>query len=409
MFGGLGNDTYNVNSAGDQVFEAAGQGIRHGGLARRQLHAGRQRREPARSTTTRASLSTGASNGAGNALGNVIVGNDRANVLSGGDGNDLLWGGNGNDTLNGDNGNDTLYGEAGDDTLSGGGGNDALHGDAGADKLYGGFGNDTLNGGTGADRMDGWIGNDAYYVDAAGDQVVENVLGGVDTVYASVSESLDPFVDNLTLLNVAGAVNGIGNELPNVINGNGFNNGLWGADGNDTLNGAGGNDSINGGNGNDVLAGASGNDWMSGGAGNDVLAGGSGTDTLWGGAGQDRFQVADRGGANADAIFDFSHVDDSIGLLDALDSGLAGAVSPGIKGLAFAGGNAAGNALNGAWFFKGEGFDGNGAQLSGIYVNSYNGQLWYNPTSGVAADSQYLGTLNVSAIASLDATDFVYG
>ena len=36
---------------------------------------------------------------------------------------------------------------------------------------------------------------------------------------------------NLTLLNVAGAVNGIGNELPNVINGNGFNNGLWGADG----------------------------------------------------------------------------------------------------------------------------------------------------------------------------------
>lgn len=393
MIGGAGNDTYNVNSAGDQVLEAPGGGI-DTVVSRLASYTLGFDVENLTLDNTFGAFST-ALNGTGNTLANVMTGNDRNNILSGGDGNDTISGGNGIDTLNGDNG---------DDSLNGGIGNDALNG---------GFGNDTLNGGTGTDTMTGSIGNDTYFVDAAGDVVVEGAfLGGIDTVFSSVSETLDANVENLTLQNVFTAVNGTGNIGNNIINGNNFNNTLSGLDGADTVNGAAGNDTISGGNGNDVLGGGSGNDSMNGGANDDVLAGSAGVDTLTGGIGNDRFQFADRGVANADTITDFSEVagnDDRIVLLNALDNGLAGAVSPGILGLAFLGGNVAGNALNGAWFFKGAGFDGNGNQLSGIFVNTNTGQLWYNPTTNVAGDSQFFGTVNAAAIAALDASDFIYG
>ncbi len=67
---------------------------------------------------------TGAINGTGNSLDNVLTGNTGANTLIGGNGNDTLIGGNGNDILTGGNGNDILTGGNGNDTLTGGNGND---------------------------------------------------------------------------------------------------------------------------------------------------------------------------------------------------------------------------------------------------------------------------------------------
>jgi Ca2+-binding RTX toxin-like protein len=373
MFGGRGNDRYHVNSTDDQVIEAAGEGTDLV-VSRLSSYTLSLNVENLTLDNTQGVLST-AVNGTGNTLDNTLVGNDRANVLRGLDGNDTLWGGSGNDTLYGGNGQDRLYGGSGNDTL------------------YGDVGSDTLDGGIGDDRMAGGIGNDTYYVDSVNDVVIEgDLFGGVDRVVASVSETLDANVENLTLHPLAGAINGTGNALANAIGGNHSANTLSGLDGNDTLSGLGGNDRLLGGNGNDVLA------------------GGYGVDTLGGGAGQDRFQFGERGVANADTITDFNPADDTIVLLNALDAGLGGAVSPGIQGLVFYGGNAAGNSLNAGWFFKGAGYDGNsGANLSGIFVDTNTGQFWYNPTSGTAGDSHYLGTVNANAVATLGASDFVYG
>ena len=69
-----------------------------------------------------------------------------------------------------------------------------------------------------------------------------------------------------------------------------------------------------------------------------------------------------------------------------------------------------GNQLSSSWFFKGSGADGNGAgALSGIYVNTFNGQIWYNPTTAAGGDSALWGRVAVATAPTLDATDFVYG
>jgi len=106
-------------------------------------------------------LSTGAVNGTGNALANVLTGNTANNTLAG-----LA----GNDTLNGAAGNDTLTGAAGKDTIDGDEGKDILSGGAGSDDLYGGAGQDTLNGNAGADTF--------YF--AAGDTLAAK--GKADTI-----------------------------------------------------------------------------------------------------------------------------------------------------------------------------------------------------------------------------------
>ncbi len=220
---------------------------------------------------------------------------------------DTLTGGVGNDTLSGLAGNDTLTGQAGNDSLDGGLGNDAMAGGLGDDTyvvdattdvvtenanegadtvqtsvtltalaanvenlsllgtaalnatgnalnnvLTGNSAANTLSGGAGNDTMLGGQGNDIYVVDATGDVVTENLGEGTDTIQASVTlATLAANVENLTLTGTA-AINGVGNELNNLITGNSAINTLTGGAGDDSLNGGAGNDNLIGGLGNDV-------------------------------------------------------------------------------------------------------------------------------------------------------------
>jgi Ca2+-binding RTX toxin-like protein len=328
LIGGLGNDTFYIDSTSDVVVENANEGT---DLVFASLAFGvtyTLGADVENLTLTGAN----ASNGTGNALNNVIVGNSATNQLRGMDGDDILDdGGAGSDTMIGGNGNDTYYisdalctvtessgvgtgidtvilrsnfasasytltanvenltfqtsgavngtgntldniiiGGSGNNTLSGGsGGNDTIYGMGGNDSLIGGSGNDTLDGGTGADTMNGGGGNDLFIVDNAGDVVIAST--GIDLIQSSVSYTLATNAENLTLTG-SGNINGTGNTLDNLITGNSGNNSLSGADGNDTLIGGPGNDTLNGGNGNDLLK---------GGDGLDVLTGGAGADTFY--------------------------------------------------------------------------------------------------------------------------------
>ncbi|WP_279626403.1 beta strand repeat-containing protein, partial [Stappia indica] len=202
-------------------------------------------------------------------------------------GNDVLIGSAGNDRLEGMGGNDLLNGGAGADTLIGGTGDDIYvvsdagdvvieNANEGTDTvrsyisfqlwqhgehienlellgtgnlnavgntqnniLTGNSGNNMLNGGAGADTMIGGAGNDTYYVDNAGDTIVELAGEGTDSVYSTITFALSSQSQHLENLYLQGTgnINGYGNGQNNIIAGNIGNNSLAGGAGNDTLYG----------------------------------------------------------------------------------------------------------------------------------------------------------------------------
>jgi len=183
LTGGLGNDTYGVDNAGDSVVESASEGT---DLVLASV-------SHSLNNNVENLLLTGSSaiNGTGNGLDNIIYGNSAANSISGG------------------LGNDTLYGQGGLDVL------------AGAD------------------------GHDTYLIDAGdADTVVENFGEGTDTVRSGGTYSLGANVENLTLTG-SGNSAGTGNLGNNVITGNVGANLLDGGGGNDTFFGVGGRDTLN--------------------------------------------------------------------------------------------------------------------------------------------------------------------
>jgi VCBS repeat-containing protein len=288
MYGGEGNDTYYVNTEGDTVSEVSSGDGTDTVSSMVDFTLGDHLEHLILTGTGENSYE-----GKGNSLNNNITG-------TGSSINYTLRGYGGNDTLTSTNGSDVLHGGSGDDELFGYEGNDTLYGGSGDDDLRAGAGNDTLDGGADDDEMRGNNGNDTYYVDSTGDEVIENSGAGEDTVYSTVSFTLSPNVENLTLQ--TGGTTGTGNDLDNdifteesttgyTLNGEGGNDLIYGDSGADTLNGGSGADTLNGNNGNDTLNGGNNNDTLYGQNGSDVLDGGAGGDTMSGGAGNDTYYV----------------------------------------------------------------------------------------------------------------------
>ncbi|HEX7891781.1 MAG TPA: calcium-binding protein [Ramlibacter sp.] len=350
-----------------------------------------------------------------------------------------------------DNSNDTLTAPVASSFLDGRGGNDTLTGGTGADTLVGGLGDDSMTGGAG---------NDTYYVDSAGDQVIESAKSGsVDTVISSYyTYTLGTLVENLTLEENTPAFEAIGNTLNNVLTGNSRANTLSGGGGVDTFVGGlgddtyyvdsttdvvtefagGGNDTIEttvtlaslanevenvrlagtsnlnatGNALNNVLQGNAGVNSLVGGLGNDTFLGGAGADTLRGDAGDDYYQVdaADVVVETAGGGFDTVEVAFNYTLAAAADVERL-VLQTGAGGLTVTG-NAIGNqivsntggndTLNGGvgvdWLFGGAGAD----TLQDTSGNTL-------ADGGADADTVTLGTGNDFVAAGLGNDSFVLG
>jgi Ca2+-binding RTX toxin-like protein len=186
-------------------------------------------------------------------------------------------------------------------------------GNAVANILIGNDGNNIIDGLGGGDTMSGGKGNDTYTVYTAIDLVIENPGEGTDTVLTALNNyTLGANLENLTLLSsltIKGSVAN-GNDAANIITGNAYDNSLSGGGGDDTIYGGGGNDTLMGGDGNDLLMGGDGNDSLQGGLGDDTLDGGAGNDFLGGNEGNNTYyfgkgygtDTISRWGANRDKL-----------------------------------------------------------------------------------------------------------
>ncbi|EJN01632.1 M10 family metallopeptidase C-terminal domain-containing protein [Phyllobacterium sp. YR531] len=384
MMGGTGSDKYYVDNVRDRVIEdnVAGVDTVYSSVS---FATGSQFIE---NITLTGSASI---NATGNALVNTLTGNAGINTLSSGLGNDILNGGAGADWMAGGDGNDTYYidnagdrvteaGTTGTDrvissislsladtsriggsveylSLSGSANingtgsslnnlihgnvaNNGLYGLDGSDTLYGWAGNDILDGGRGNDTLDGGAGNDKYYVDSAGDRVIEASNAGMDVVSSSISFAAGgQHIENI-LLTGSASINATGNVLNNYLVGNsGANN-------------------------------------ISGGAGNDMLTGGEGRDAFV-------FNTAPNGIANRDTITDFNVAADSIWMENAVFTAL------GITG-----------ALAAAAFHIGAGATDTSDRI--IY-NAVTGFLYYDADgSGQASATQFASLTKGLAMTSAD-------
>lgn len=191
-------------------------------------------------------------------------------------------------------------------------GNDSLKGAGANDHLNGGDGNDTLNGGAGADFLAGGAGSDYYYVDNAGDRVIEASGSGTDTVASYLtSYTLGANIENGRILS-SGAANLTGNSLANNLTAGAGNNVINGGTGIDTasyasaLSGVSINLGITtgqatGGSGSDQLLGIENllgsqyADSLTGNGAANVLNGGAGADSLVGALGNDTYVIDNSG------------------------------------------------------------------------------------------------------------------
>ena len=288
MMGGLGNDFYEVDHAGDTIVENAGEGSDTVStvLDGYTLGANVENLEFRVDFVHAANAGLGDEGDPGAALQRTATGNALNNVITAITDFDL---------------------QGGDNALARSQISFTLDGGAGNDSLVGGDGNDRLVGGSGVDAMAGGKGDDTYEVDAATDLIVEGLDAGYDTVLAAASYSLAANVEEGVLVEGTAAIALTGNALDNDLEGNSGNNTLIGGLGDDELRGLWGNDNLQGGEGADILVGNgleaepgfslpgsfSDNDILDGGVGNDLLVAlGLGGDSLLGGLGNDLLALA---------------------------------------------------------------------------------------------------------------------
>ena len=124
-----------------------------------------------------------------------------------------------------------------DSTMTGSQGRDVLEGNSGDDTLYGLDGDDNLKGGSGLNTLYGGLGDDLYLVNVTTDVIVEYADEGTDTVFALVSYALPDHTESLILYPGQGDLNGWGNDLDNILEGNEARNLLTGHGGDDTIRG----------------------------------------------------------------------------------------------------------------------------------------------------------------------------
>jgi Ca2+-binding RTX toxin-like protein len=271
LTGGLGNDVYQIDSdVHDIVDEKAGEG-----------DADEVVTSVSYALTSNVENLTASGNGnialTGNGGANTITGNSGNNVIDGGDGADTMNGKAGNDTYHVNDVNDKVIEAAGSDqgtndtiittinysldpdvyveTLKASGRADQqinLAGNAESNTLIGHSGANILNGGAGADRMEGGDGDDVYYVDNAGDVVIDT--GGNDTVHTNRTTELsaNDQIEHLTAAEGAADPDGTGidfkgSNATNKLTGNELSNRLDGGAGDDILDGKGGADIMEGG------------------------------------------------------------------------------------------------------------------------------------------------------------------
>jgi Ca2+-binding RTX toxin-like protein/subtilisin-like proprotein convertase family protein len=308
LIGGLGNDTYVVDNAGDVVTETS--------TLATEIDAVQSSISYTLTANVENLALTGAAatNGTGNALNNTLTGNAAVNVLNGGVGADTMVGGAGNDTYYVDNvgdvvtenlneGTDTVYSTisyalgANVEQLSLQG-TSAINatGNALGNVIWGNAGDNVLDGGAGGD----WV----YYNTAtAGVSVDLSLTTAQNTIGAGID----------TLTNFESILGSVYNDS---LKGNANNNVLNGGAGNDTLDGGAGSDWIYyntatsavtvdlslttaqntigagidtlsnfeyvyGSGYNDTLTGNTLGNYLDGNAGADTMAGGLGNDTYW--------------------------------------------------------------------------------------------------------------------------------
>jgi Ca2+-binding RTX toxin-like protein len=199
-----------------------------------------------------------------------IFANDGNNTVFGGAGADFISAGGDNDRLNGGAGSDILMGWGGNDTLVGDDsgsnrlddGSDSIVGDSGDDVIFGFQGFNIIDGGSGSD----WVnyrftpytpGGERTYlyvdletpVDPNDPETAFSAYGDVD-----YTEVFIPYLRDVLI----GIENIQGSEAQDVIRGNAQANILNGWGGNDTLDGRAGDDTLNGGTGADLLIGGTG-------------------------------------------------------------------------------------------------------------------------------------------------------